>query len=282
MTIPTSVSSLTRLAHTLDADLGDVDALPTGESASLVRVSRSGEIAVRSLDGEHPYDALIGFVAPDDWEVFGVIAPGWGTYYEGPRKGERRRCRAIHLAQRSGEEVSVLRFTGDGEGTVMTEPQPPGRVADCIRRAMALPTPAPTDASLTAFWADQVLRRVAARRHPSFNGERVDSCEVYDLVGPRPASWDDARWAVIAGGGNTVMDATVATWMDAGMFAREMLADMIDPSVAMAEAKKACTPEGWRTVMMLILGEALYDDAQDDDWEEEDDDDWDDDVIDIR
>lgn len=262
--MPTSVSSLTRLAQTLDADLGDVDELPTGESASLVRVTRSGEVAVRSLDGEHPYDALIGFVAPDDWEIFGVIAPGWGTYYEGPRKGERRRCRAIHLAMRSGEEVSVLRFTGDAEGAVMHEEQSPGRVADCIRRGLGLPTPPPTDASLTLWWADQVLRRVAARRHPSFNGEPVDSCEVYDLIGPRPATWSDARWMVITEGGNAVMDATVATWMDDGMFAREMLADMIDPRVAMEEAKKACTPEGWRTVMMLILGEALLDDEDDD------------------
>jgi regulator of RNase E activity RraB len=280
VSIPTSVSSLARLAQTLDADLGDVDALPTGESASLVRVTRSGEVAVRSLDGDHPYDALLGFVAPEDWEVFGVIAPGWGTYYEGPRTGERRRCRAIHLVQRTGEEAALLRFTGDADGTVMQEQNAPGRVADCLRRAMGLPTPPPTEASLTALWADQVLRRIAARQHPSRYGELVDSCEVYELVGPRPATWDDARWAVIAGGGNEVMDATVATWMDAGMFAREMLADMIDPTVAMAEAKKACTPEGWRTVMVLLLGEALYDD-EDDDWDDDFDDDLDGDVVDI-
>ncbi len=273
MTIPTSVSSLTRLAQTLDADLGHVDSLPTGESASLVRVTRNGEVAVRSLDGDHPYDALMGFVAPDDWEVFGVIAPGWGTYYDGPRKGERRRCRAIHLTQRTGEEVAILRFTGDEEGDVIQEKDAPGRVADCVRRAMGLPTPPATDASLTAWWADQVLRRIAARRHPSFEGELVDSCEVYDLIGPRPASWDDARWSVIAEGGNTVMDATIATWMDDGMFSRECLGEMIDPSVAMAEAKKACTPEGWRTVMMLILGEAFYDEGG---WVDDDDD-----VIDI-
>ena len=79
MSIHTSTESLTRLAQTIDADLGEVDDLPNGESASLIRVTRSGEIAIRSLDGEHPFDALLGFVAPEDWEVFGVIAPGWGT-----------------------------------------------------------------------------------------------------------------------------------------------------------------------------------------------------------
>ncbi|MDP1794832.1 MAG: hypothetical protein Q8K63_11935, partial [Acidimicrobiales bacterium] len=232
MSIPTSVSSLARLAQTLDADLGEIDALPTGESASLVRVTRNGEVAVRSLDGDHPYDALVGFVAPDDWEIFGVIAPGWGTYYEGPRKGERRRCRAIHLAQRSGEEVSVLRFAEDDDGTVMTEPQNPGRVADCIRRAMGLPTPNASDHSLLALWADEVFRKVAARRHPSFNGELVGSCEAYEIARAPFASWSDARWAAITGGGNEVMDATVATWMDDGMFAREMLAQIVDPGVA--------------------------------------------------
>lgn len=274
MSIPTSVSSLTRLAQTLDADLGDVDALPTGESASLVRVTTSGEVAVRSLDGEHPYDALLGFVVPEDWHVFGVIAPGWGTYYAGPRRGERRRCRAIHLVQRSGEEASVLRFAGE-DAHVMNEQDSPGRVADCIRRAFGLPTPPPNDASLTAWWADQVLRRIAARRHPSRNGVLVEEAEVAALVEPRPVTWDDARWAVIAAGGHAVMDATVATWMDAGMFAREMLAEMIDPSVAIAEAKKACTPEAWRVVMLLLLGEAFDGELDIDDLDD------DDDVIDI-
>ncbi len=264
MSIPTSISSLARLAQTLDVDLGEVDALPVGESASLVRVTRNGEVAVRSLDGDHPYDALVGFVAPDDWEIFGVIAPGWGTYYEGPRKGERRRCRAIHLAQRSGEEVSVLRFSGDEETTVMTDPQPPGRVADCVRRALGLPTPEASDHSLLALWADEVLRKVAARVHPSFNGERVDSCEMYDLVGAPFASWSDARWAAIVEGGNEVMDATVATWMDDGMFAREMLAQIVDPGAAMAVAKSACTPEGWQTLMLLMLGQTDNDDGWDD------------------
>lgn len=244
MSIPTSLSSLTRLAQTLDADLGEVDALPTGESASLVRVARNGEVAVRSLDGDHPYDALLGFVAPDDWEVFGVIAPGWGTYYDGPRNGERRRCRAIHLAQRSGDEVSVLRFSGDGDGTVMHEPQAPGRVADCVRRALGLATPAPDEDALVAYWANAVFQAVV-----SSDGD----VDVAAVVSPLPHSWDDARWAAITAGGNEVMDATVATWMDAGMFAREMLAAMPDPSETMAAAKRRCSPSVWQELLLVLV-----------------------------
>lgn len=260
MSIPTSVSSLTRLVQTLDADLGEVDELPTGESASLVRVTRSGEIAVRSLDGDHPYEALLGFVAPDDWEVFGVVAPGWGTYYAGPQAGQRRRCRAIHLAQRGGEEASLVRFAGDAAGEVMNEPQSPGRVADCIRRALELPTPPPAPDSLTAYWADRVMRALASRRHPSFNGALVGREEIDDILLPIPLSWNDERWAVIASGGNAVLDASLAAWMDDGMFARLMLGEMIDPDVAIREAKKACTPEAW-TYLLSSFVEAALDDS---------------------
>ncbi len=263
MSIPTSTSSLTRLAQTLDADLGGVDELPTGESASLVRVTRSGEIAVRSLDADHPYDALLGFVAPEDWEVFGVIAPGWGTYYAGPAKGDRRRCRAIHLAQRSGEEVSVLRFSDDLDGTVVDEPQSPGRVADCIRRAMGLATPAETPATLAAYWTDDVLLHLAARGHPSFNGALVERCEIDEFLADRPLSWGDVRWAVIEAGGNVVLDASLAAWMDDGMFARLMLAEMVEPDIAISAAKRACTPDAWTYLLTQFVTLAM--DSLDDD-----------------
>lgn len=261
MSIPTSTSSLVRLAQTFDDDLGPVDALPTGESASLVRVTRSGEVAVRSLDGDHPFDALLGFVAPDDWEVFGVIAPGWGTYYAGPHAGTRRRCRAIHLAQRGGEEASIVRFYGDDAGTVTTEPQSPGRVADCIRRAMGLPTPSEPDTSVFAYWSDQVLLALAARGHPSFGGRLVEREEIDGFLIERAATWGDLRWQVIQCGDHPVIDPSLAAWMDDGMFARTMLAEMVDPDVAIDAAKRACTPAAWTYLLTRFVSDAIHDDA---------------------
>ena len=257
MSIPTSTESLARLAQILDLDLGDVDELPIGDDAQIVKVTANGEIALRSLDGEHPFDALIGFDAPADWEVFGVVAPGWGTYYEGPRKGERRRCRAIFVASRRGEEASVLRFAGDAAGIVMQTPQSPGRVADCVRRALDIPTPPAADASLVAYWFDRVLQKLAARRHPSARAlGLVNVDEIDALVDGRPASWEDERWRVVQAEGNLHMDGAVASWMDAGMFARFMLGEMADPAESMRAAKPACTPEAWRYLLEHFIGAA--------------------------
>ena len=256
MSIHTSTSSLERLAQMIDFDLGDVDSLPTGESAQILKVTNTGEIALRSLDGEHPFDALMGFDAPPDWEVFGVVAPGWGSYYEGPRKGERRRVRVIFVASRQGEEASVLRFAGDDAGTVMTDPQAPGRVADCVRRALDIPTPEPEDGSLVPFWFDRTLQRLVARRHPSNGGVLVGCDDIDAIIGEPPQSWDEERWKVVEAGGNIHMDGAVATWMDEGMLARFMLATMSEPAIAMPAARAACTPDAWDSFLREFIGRA--------------------------
>jgi len=244
MSIHTSTESLGRLVQILDLDLGEVDELPTGDSASIVRVQTNGEIAVRSLDGDHPFDALLGFVAPDDWEVFGVIAPGWGSFYDGPRKGERRRMRAIHVVSRQGEEASLLHFAGE-EPQLASDGRVPGRVADCIRRAMNVPTEYEPDTSLLTLWWDRVLQSLVAHNHPSFEGVRVEVADIDAIIGERPTSWGDERWRAVEAGGNLYMDDALAMWMDDGMFARFMLGHMADGEVALPAAKRACTPDAW-------------------------------------
>jgi hypothetical protein len=270
VSIHTSTESLERLVQTLDLDLGDVDELPTGESASIVRVLNNGEIAIKSLDGEHPFDALIGFCAPDDWEVFGVIAPGWGTYYAGPQQGERRRVRAIHVVSRRGEEASLLRFAGDTATTIARETHVPGRVADCIRRAMNVATQPEPEESVLAFWWDRVMQALVARNHPSFERRPVDVAEIDALIGDRPATWSDERWRVVEADGNAHMDGAVAAWMDDGMFARFMLAELGDPDVAIPAARRACTPDAWDYLLQCFAYMALTDDIVIDDEDDED------------
>lgn len=261
MSIHTSTESLTRLATTIDADLGDVDELPTGDSASLIRVTRGGEIAIRSLDGDHPFDALLGFVAPDDWEVLGVIAPGWGTLYE-QNPPSRRRIRVIHVASRSGDEASLLRFAGDDTATTAPPGElPAGRVADCLRRALNLPTPAEPAESLSTLWVHRVLQALAARLHPAYGRRKVDAHEVEAIVtSAAPSSWEDERWTVVQSEGSILMDGTIAAWMDAGMYARYVLADLPERSTTLDAAKKACTPAAWRFALIAMTGILLEDD----------------------
>ncbi len=254
MSIHTSVESLTRLAQTIDSDLGEVDALPTGESASLIRVTRSGEIAVRSLAGDHPFDALLGFVAPEDWEVLGVIAPGWGTQPGDDGQPRRRRVRVIYMASRAGDEASLCRFAGDSAGTVMIpQERPVGRVADCVRRALNLPTADEPDESIGFLWAHRVLKSLSSRRHPSFGGGLVHEDEIEGIVAAaEPASWADERWAVVSGGDSLLMDGAIAAWMDDGMYARYVLADVRDHEGTMDSAKVACTPAAWRAALIAL------------------------------
>jgi hypothetical protein len=256
MSLPTSTKSLERLVHVLDFDLGEVDELPTGDSASILRVLTNGEIAVKSLDGEHPFDALLGFVAPDDWEIFGVIAPGWGTHYAGPKRGERRRMRAIHVVSRAGEEASLLHFAGE-EPELAPDGHVPGRVADCIRRAMNVPTDPEPDESLLSLWWDRVLQRLVAHNHPSLSASPVGRADIDELIGERPVSWGDERWKAVAEGGNLRMDDALAAWMDDGMFARFMLAGVADADVALPAAKRACTPEAWTYLLACFAFVAM-------------------------
>ncbi len=256
MSIPTSTASLARLATTIDADLGPVDALPTGESASLIRVTCNGEVAVRSLDDQHPFDALLGFVAPHDWEVLGVIAPGWGTRID---TGVRQRTRVIYVAGRDGEEASLIRFAGD-DGAEILRPNEPavGRVADCVRRALDLPTAPEPDDSLLALWWDRVLKKLVERNHPSFRGEKLDPTDVAAVIeAARPLSWGEERWTVIANEGSSQVSGSLAAWLDDGMFARLLLADLADPDVAIPAAKRACTPVGWTALLEHFAAAAL-------------------------
>ncbi len=255
MSIHTSTESLNRLATTIDSDLGEVDALPTGESASLIRVTRSGEIAIRSLDGDHPFDALLGFVAPEDWEVFGVVAPGWGTQYAGTVP-TRRRIRVIHVASRSGDESSLLRFAGDEGATgIGSAERPIGRVADCVRRALNLATPVEPAESLATLWVHRLLQALASRLHPSFGRKRVEGHEIDEIVAnAAPQSWGDERWAVVQSEGSILMDGAIAAWMDDGMYARYVLGDLPERSATMDAAKQACTRAAWQLALIAMTG----------------------------
>jgi hypothetical protein len=256
VSIPTSTTSLTRLASVIDADLGGVDELPTGESASLIRVTRSGEVGVRSLDNQHPFDALLGFVAPDDWEVLGVVAPGWGTRID---TGARQRTRVVYLAARDGEEASLIRFAGDDNAEILRPTERTiGRVADCVRRALDLPTASEPDTSLLALWFDRVLQKLVEHTHPSFAGHKVDADSVVGIIDEaQPSSWNDERWAVIEAGGSLLVSGDLAAWLDDGMFARLLLADLADPDVAIPAAKRGCTEAAWTKVLEHFAAAAL-------------------------
>lgn len=84
--------------------------------------------------GEHPVDLLDGYRAPDEWNVFGVVSRATATHLD---TGERFRVTMTCAANRSGDEVSIVRR--DGEAPDVMLHMPVGAVPDAIRMVMGRP-----------------------------------------------------------------------------------------------------------------------------------------------
>lgn len=188
------------------------------------------ELHFRHLDCADAVCALGGFVAPADWQAFGVVAPGRSLPLDddgGVIGGPSTSVVACAFVSRTGEVVAEVRTAA---GRSLAGGPSDGRVIDACRRVLGLPT-APAVGSpqvwATVCWVDAVL----------------EATLVADLGDPPPwtalAALDPAdcsadlaglRWSLVrascAAGLATVpgVHADAAAWMDDGMFAREAIA----------------------------------------------------------
>lgn len=242
-----AITSLERLVRTLDADLPRD--FGRGTSAQLIRVRVDGEVALRSLDGEHPFDALLGFVTPEDWLIIGVIAPADALRVDDDGNEVECRARVVHVCARTGEQVSLLRFD-DVDDVSITIPNG-GRVSDCLRRSFGLDTEPVDDMALNVVNVSRILVDVAA------SPERVTprNVDIFMSASTR-STWSEERWHAIEHG-NEVMDGTVAAWLDEGMFARMMLAALPDHDELMISAKARCDSAAWTTLLSFMITTAI-------------------------
>lgn len=219
-----------------------------GAEPALVSVSEPNDdgfdLGLRPLDGAHPSDMLLGFVAPADWHAVGVTTDGW-AYRIGERavpEARRTRVHVVTLVSRSGERVHRVAAVdgtplggrgGDDPGDVT------GEQVDLLLRVLDVPTPPPPcDASV--FWAIEWLVRLVAdaprtwrevtERHPGIRllrtGDAWPAEDFLDIAGTfsRVCSWARIR-ALAAEGAYPVPDLTPleAGWLDDGAFARFVL-----------------------------------------------------------
>lgn len=220
----------------------------------------------RPLDGAHPLDALMGFTAPSQWLALGVSSTGKARRLAdaagvsrdpaGESHTEPERVRITLLLDRSGDAAALMRL---GDEVVPLPGRPEGTVADACRRALGLPTHPPPTSTLglwTLTWLDRVVEVAggadaahrlrtwsqAAALHPAARPLRRPSA-VRAVAGdraPDPAglaaaaagladAWPWSRLrsepAVVELPGPPVTPE-VARWMDDGMFARWLLADL--------------------------------------------------------
>lgn len=188
--------------------------------------------------GTHPFPEVAGFVAPPEWDVFGVRALGTAHHLDG---GDSLRIAATFLVSRSGEEASLLRTGGE---LITPKDAAAGTIPDLCRRVLGLPTaPAPSTTSLlwTVAWLDAVLARwsehpaerhllstsfpAVAAQHPVARAGAVVTTvdEVAAAARLHAELWPWSRLRADPGGialPDGPLPPEVGAWMDDGFFAR--------------------------------------------------------------
>ena len=206
---------------------------------------------VPGSSGTDPADlvaSLVGFDAPAEWEAMAVVVEGraWALD-EGA--ADPRPVRLTHVVDRDGGVASVLRHAG--EEPVLGGADGQGRLVDVCRRALGLATAPPPEESTelwALFWMDGLLARAArgetpagpiaaARAHPAIEMVARHEPDLVDLAAERlvrlgrifgqARDWPHLRSAAVAGEWPVEhLDPEGAAWMDDGMFARWVTADL--------------------------------------------------------
>lgn len=225
--------------------------------------ARSGEfdLFVRALPADDPIGSLYGFRAPREWDAFGVATGGTAQTID-RLDNPPRRVRVVHLVDRDGVEVSMVKPDESSAPMIVDlcgAPDTAGRVPDTCRRVLGLPTRPPVADTATFFtvdWLDRVLAEVLHR----------------DLDAP-PLSWPAvqrlhrgrdrtvAPWSILrrecAAGQLTIAGVTPATaeWMDDGMFSRESIATYPDVCELLADLSELLATDVWRSLVERLQRE---------------------------
>jgi hypothetical protein len=167
-------AALRQVALHLDRALADT---PPGGAMALflagppptAEAPGAGTLGLLDLQGLHPAEALLGFVAPDPWWAMGTycsgralgVDPACGYVARRGRRPRGRPVRLVSLVARSGAGAGALRRAGGRGGPEPLDEPPTGLVGDCLRRALGVPTPPPPATSVAwwlAVWLDRVVR----------------------------------------------------------------------------------------------------------------------------
>ena len=249
--------TLVRLAHLLDLALAEKgwDDQPTALiHTTTPDADGNFDLGLKDVD-IHPALALLGTVAPDEWDTIGASQLGWvrplraegsdaGGSAASPAGAERdtarRRVRVTTLMSRRAGLATVVRHEGSDE----TEEMPDGavgRIPDVFSRCLGLPTPppdVPVEGFFAAVWLAAIRQRAEAsprplswseveRLHPAHRDDRPLPVAVVQQA--KGIGWDGVRWQTIEGQWALAgVDAELAAWFDDGSFARWIYAQPED------------------------------------------------------
>jgi len=259
---------------------------PTVHRSALLRIvgdpddSSTWEAGIRDLDDLAARDALLGFVAPEEWIALGVVTGGWagspgnttpgdvarGRFTRRPSADpDARRIAFATVVGRRGGEASRLQIAGQPAFTPTGASE--GIVGDAIRRALALPTapPAvPTDEVFAVWWLENILDAIEDRggRRPSWRevgehhpglqllaagGDRVRSDELLAVAGAvgRAIGWKELQES-------EARTDELVRWMDAGMYARWELGGRAPLAELLAAVHRRLAPAVARRIRAVL------------------------------
>ncbi len=216
--------------------------------------SEAFELALHPLVGPDPVRSLFGFVAPRQWDAFGVVAGGTSRRPHaetGHAPGDGDDPTPIHigvLVSRSGTQALATRRPGGAIDRIVPADQCGGRVPDACRRVLGLAT-APPAGDTAELWATLWLETLLAGSLTDLRtigwAEAVRAFPCFDVVvagdpdlaalaadhivelgqaARRAWPWEQllasCRAGLVPACG---LEADEARWMDAGIFSREVL-----------------------------------------------------------
>ncbi|MDZ7674247.1 MAG: hypothetical protein U5K30_04170 [Acidimicrobiales bacterium] len=207
------------------------------------------DLGMRPLDGVHPTDYLLGFVAPPVWYALGLATTGT-AYDVADRATLAPRASRVHVVTmltRSGELAHRAHVDGDPERSrALSTPDDElgGEQIDLLRLALELPTP-PPPCGAEVYWAIEWLAAILEHgatawdlviaHHPSMALRR----RLGDPLVQSPSELDFLEFAASFGRVCTwrrlrelvaddvfavpALTAPEARWLDDGAFARWVL-----------------------------------------------------------
>ena len=236
------------------------DEVQENGSPTWVRVFEDpGSASGMSVDSTGDTAGLMGWTAPPHCLAVGTVATG--TLRSLPDAAAMTRVRMCCVVGRDGGVGWTLQPPGAAS---CSSPPDAGRVLDCLRRCLGLPTPAPESTSgrlQAAAWVasvlDEALRSAGpltwadvARLHPLARllagtlpgpGAPAEVGPLGDLIrsAANAWSWEEMRTEAARGNLAGLVDAGLAEWMDEGMFSRWLL-ELIPSTEPMLAALEPC------------------------------------------
>jgi hypothetical protein len=237
----------------------DADLSSAGVDGAILRLSDLPPVAESftwfPLEGAHPLEVLLGFVAPRHWRALGVSCAGRaqrldvaGRHRHGAAgaAAEPDAVTVTLLVDRAGAAAGLMRR---GDEVTPLPGRPDGAVADACRRALALPTAPPSESTLglwTLGWLDRLVEHAsradaasrlhswsvvaglhAAAGHPGGPpGAALSPAALAGSAGALAEAWTWARLRAdpaVADVPGPPPTPELAAWMDDGMWARWLL-----------------------------------------------------------